>query len=1021
MYYRQQATSHIRTDDSDTGHMTPDRDSGQPNQQLPSIDSMSLPGTVREEHVHDYRTSPHAVPAPAYPSSPSHFLYPSHHQQNLQLHPSAWDRLSYSLGQSGDPSPLAHRFAPQHQHQHRPDLLHRTEDTFTGLATLVPEDDSFLNAARLDPSLMMTHSPNYITRPRPIADPPLVPSPSHPTQSSQSPPQTQESSPTAGEESSTKLKKSRRMKPRIELAPDQPLTTQGKPRARVFVACVQCRTRKIRCDGAKPACHNCVRRSKADDECTYDAAPKRRGPDRVPGARQRVSKEATTDGAAAVGTSSDNARRQQRRRGEEDANNGGSTVFSDDASGRDEGIGGVRTSSAPVLAHPPIHPPSLMLDPQLSGMTTFAGGVGSIVATSTSAAPQIPHGIPTSTPTAALNAGLGSVIPSSTDDFVEEMLYATNSQGLSNTQVYELPLLPLSPLPRSATKKGNLVHSFIRQQQPPEVVEGDREILEEVTVLSSEPSLEFTRKTWWESLLVMYSTDSSFFPNTLTAVQRQQATTWITADLRLLFRVSGHWFSFFNVPTFLSTFIDPQKRERMQPSLAYAALAVATLLQSSEIGRGSEGREMALRLRDMAQGALEASLCARWVDEELAQAAWLLAFFEICPHPSYAGERARSSLFILDTIIRALSLATLDEENLAAVRFNRNTVPVVGGPHQTSPSSSSSSRYSTDECVDAFGGTAQSYPVRDCACSSLSLGQSWPASREYTPFLVSTPGWDDAWTPGEIRKETCRRLCWNSIMLAAGSLSYLHSAGLDIPDYFIGEPANIALLFPGEAMISHYEAIWAKNTVWALLYRTALLWHSCLRMRRDQGASETDRARFGINAWLEADKLERALDSHTCGLERSYFYQGRELLFNVRYTISNEFQKYIPIATINTSVIFHRGKAEEWLRHQASVAQGVVERMSTLTGHAGHSIIHRPVFTFWFMSQIRRALSLWERDNSLTLAVDVCIAFLKPIDYLSAVWPCRVQAAKAVALRKWLARACEMTGRPPPPPNPPSI
>lgn len=35
--------------------------------------------------------------------------------------------------------------------------------------------------------------------------------------------------------------KSRRDKNRIELAPDQPLTTQGKPRTRVYVACVQWR------------------------------------------------------------------------------------------------------------------------------------------------------------------------------------------------------------------------------------------------------------------------------------------------------------------------------------------------------------------------------------------------------------------------------------------------------------------------------------------------------------------------------------------------------------------------------------------------------------------------------------------------------------------------------------------------------------------------------------------------------------------------------------------------------------
>ena len=47
------------------------------------------------------------------------------------------------------------------------------------------------------------------------------------------------------------------------------------------------RNRKIRCDGAKPTCHNCNRRPETPVVCTYDATPKRRGPDRIPGARQR--------------------------------------------------------------------------------------------------------------------------------------------------------------------------------------------------------------------------------------------------------------------------------------------------------------------------------------------------------------------------------------------------------------------------------------------------------------------------------------------------------------------------------------------------------------------------------------------------------------------------------------------------------------------------------------------------------------------------------------------------------------
>ena len=49
------------------------------------------------------------------------------------------------------------------------------------------------------------------------------------------------------------------------------------------------RSRKIRCDGAKPKCQKCSRRS---SECDYDPAPKRRGPDKKPGARQRTSKKA---------------------------------------------------------------------------------------------------------------------------------------------------------------------------------------------------------------------------------------------------------------------------------------------------------------------------------------------------------------------------------------------------------------------------------------------------------------------------------------------------------------------------------------------------------------------------------------------------------------------------------------------------------------------------------------------------------------------------------------------------------
>ena len=56
------------------------------------------------------------------------------------------------------------------------------------------------------------------------------------------------------------------------------------------------RGRKIRCDSTRPVCLNCVRRS---NNCEYDAAPKRRGPDKRPGTRQRSCKKRPADGSAA--------------------------------------------------------------------------------------------------------------------------------------------------------------------------------------------------------------------------------------------------------------------------------------------------------------------------------------------------------------------------------------------------------------------------------------------------------------------------------------------------------------------------------------------------------------------------------------------------------------------------------------------------------------------------------------------------------------------------------------------------
>ncbi|KAF8442969.1 hypothetical protein L210DRAFT_3534542 [Boletus edulis BED1] len=458
-------------------------------------------------------------------------------------------------------------------------------------------------------------------------------------------------------------------------------------------------------------------------------------------------------------------------------------------------------------------------------------------------------------------------------------------------------------------------------------------------------------------------------------------------------------------------YFDPDRRTRMQPSLLPAALAIATFFQSSEAGFGKQGRRKAMRLRDVAQGALEASLNARWIDEELAQAAWLLALFEVCAHPDYTSERCSSALVLVDTIIRTLGLTFVDMEDPASARYSPRSVPSVR---------SASRSWATNSLLDAGVENMQSsYPWQGCSCTSRSLGQLWPAASEYTPLWLSSPGWDSTWSEAEIRKETCRRLCWSTLVLVAGHTSYNTSVNRTPSELFILEPANFTLLFPGEALRSS-NGHSGKDTIWSLNYRTMLLWHSCLRMIYNPSVSEVELTRFGLDAWLEADVLEAAFNSHGCDLERASLFQGREYLFNVRMIVTHEFQHYVPIATGDVTRLFHK-KAEVWLTHQGVLAERVVQSLGSVTGNASQPLLHRPFFVFWFMGQISRALALWERDNSLTLALDVCAALFRPIDYLSALWPSLEQRRRLQEIRERFAAACENAGRQLLSPSPPEV
>lgn len=85
-----------------------------------------------------------------------------------------------------------------------------------------------------------------------------------------------------------------------------------------------------------------------------------------------------------------------------------------------------------------------------------------------------------------------------------------------------------------------------------------------------------------------------------------------------------------NEKLFFRTLWDDTEREKIQPSLVLSALALATLMKSSEIGFGEPGRKRALYLRNTAQASLEAAWNAHRVDTTLAEAA-MVGIFDLTP------------------------------------------------------------------------------------------------------------------------------------------------------------------------------------------------------------------------------------------------------------------------------------------------------------------------------------------------------------------------------------------------------
>ncbi|KAI0754620.1 hypothetical protein C8Q80DRAFT_1139967 [Daedaleopsis nitida] len=678
---------------------------------------------------------------------------------------------------------------------------------------------------------------------------------------------------------------------KVKLDPTQPPTTRGTPRQRVFVACHGCRSRRVRCDGAKPVCFNCRRRYPDLESCTYDAEPRRRGIDRDPGRRVR----------SAIGHRA--ARKPHPRRRPE--------TPSDEERVKD-----------------------------VMQMSEFAEQ-------------RQPH-----------------IQPS-----FEDILQGYDPCKFDPDVVASYLMPPPPPM-----------------DAPPD---GDEEDGGGQLTVDNAPNMRFARDTWWDTLLVLCSSkdvDPSCGPHALTPGLRSATARRIFLDLRATMSVSVHWANFIYPPRLFETLLDPKLRDTVQPSLLLSMLAVGVLVQGSELKGGARARKRALRLIDHAHSALQASLYSNWLDIGLVQAAWYIAYFEFQGHPEQSWARRRSTMVLLDSLIRLMSLTSLDAGQPQAQYSIFHTHTQQYSPRSVPPP------------VETHTG---SYGTRGCDCRRYALEQQWPAISRVAPLWGAVSMWPLDISEGEVRKEEYRRVVWSSLMLSAGHHCIAVDRG-EPQDLSITDCSKYALFLPGEVLARTGLAPIREDNLWNLCIRAMILWQTSTRFRFEPMLSAKERAEFATNAWLEAEAIEAALARHTCDVEGGISWQTRDALSMTKMTVSYELKQYAPQVTTGGAWAFYREKTVAWLHGVTMIGGAMWQRMQV------EDVDRRPLFIPWLIGYIMCSLRCYRLDPTLVVALEAAKTLAVPMEYLMRLWPCRDQQELWQQYRYQLANYCIEAGVDPP-------
>ncbi|KAF8712533.1 hypothetical protein AX14_013010 [Amanita brunnescens Koide BX004] len=466
------------------------------------------------------------------------------------------------------------------------------------------------------------------------------------------------------------------------------------------------------------------------------------------------------------------------------------------------------------------------------------------------------------------------------------------------------------------------------------------------------------KKTQWSTILANNSLKSIV-----------DAFTYLVTD-------APQWFCFVNLEHLRNCLYDDEKRIHIQPAFIYSGMALSALMKSSEKGSGSGGREAAMRLASSAQSALTASLRSGQIDAKLAGAAFITSLFESSVHPSYNPDRLARALHDLDDIISAHKLTQRDASDPLATKFPAGSVPTI-------PETASYGRVISKRCSCLAPETP----------SNLRAVQAFPLP------------WDPTWTADEIEAEESRRLCWNALAIISiyNTLCVCH--GNEPVNFWLADPGNYALLFPGEAsdrVSSSFtecsQSLSPKESVWALYCRSMLLFNFCTRLVWGNLGTE-DKSEYTAEALNETMSLQDSLETHSCNFDSVIIHRCRELIQNSRFIIKKATRSIIGYDDSPSKPFFSRHEAERWLEW----TKRLIDQANSELSHRQHvedkqgSMTRRPFDVTWYSTQLALCLRMWSHDRSLLSFLDVAKTVVRVVDVLNGMWPCTCESSSVLS------------------------